>query len=157
MILLNYGDKMIKGDSGLVGFEEEIQIQKVNWGVGRAVTSSTGDRKFSAPSFSEISLTKGMDKASIDLFVQACGGKDPYDAIMTWVDNSGSSIDIYHQIELGKAIITSYSTSSEGDRPTDSFTLNYKTMLVKYTRYPDSGSPEEISPKGWDLDTGAQL
>jgi type VI secretion system secreted protein Hcp len=159
MILLNYGDLTIKGDSMLDGYEDWVQIQSVQWGVGRAVTSTTGggDRKFSEPSFSEISLSKEMDKGSIDLFIEACGGKKPYPAILTWVDNSGEAIEVYHSLELGNAVITSYSSSSGGDRPSDQFTLNFTTMKVLYTRFTDTGDPEEISPKGWNLTKGTKL
>lgn len=159
MILMNYGDLTIKGDSALDGYEDWVQFDSVQWGVGRACTSSTGggDRKFSEPSFSEVSLSKSMDKASIDLFIEACGGKKPYPVVLTWVDNSGDAIDVYHSLELGKAVITSYSSSSSGDRPHDSITLNFTEITVKYTRFPPEGAPEEISPKGWNLTTGKKL
>ena len=159
MILMNYGDLTIKGDSALDGYEDWVQFDEVKWSVGRACTSSTGggDRKFSEPSFSEISLSKAMDKSSIDCFIEACGGKKPYPVLLTWVDNSGDAIEIYHQVELGNAVITAYSSSSSGDRPDDKITLNFTEITVHYTRFPPDGAPEEISPKGWNLTTGMKL
>ena len=160
MILLNYGDKKIKGDSETAGFEEEVQLSSVKWGVGRAVTSKPGssDRKFGDPAFSEISVSKKMDMASIDLFIEAAGGKKPTTAVLSWVESdSEGDPQVYHQIELENAVISSYSSSAEGDMPKENFTLNFVTINVLFTHYPSEGDPKPISPKGWNLKTNTKL
>jgi len=159
MILMNYGDLTIKGDSTLDGHDDWVQFDSVQWGVGRAIAATTGggDRETSQPSFSEITLTKFMDKSSIDLFIESCGGKKPYPTIIRWVNTSGDTNEVYHELELGNTLVTAYSTSSGGDRPTESITLNFTTIMVKYTRFAPDGTQEEISPKGWDLTLNKKL
>jgi len=159
MILLNYGDLTIKGDSNLGDHEEWVQFDSVQWGVSRPIASTTGggDRETSQPMFTDITLSKSMDKASIDLFIESCGGKTPFPAIIRWINTSGDANEVYHELELGNTLITSYTSSSGGDRPTDTITLNFTTINVKYTRFKPDGTQEVISPKGWDVAVNTKL
>ena len=78
MILLKF-DKEIKGDSSVVQHENWITCDTLNWSVQRPFTTSGygQDRDTSNPSFSEVTLTKSMDIASSDLFLQAAMGPFP--------------------------------------------------------------------------------
>ena len=136
-----------------------MQFDSIQWGVGRSVATTTGggDRETSQPSFSEISLTKMMDKSSIDLFIEAAGGKKPQPAILNFVNTDGEGIQVYHSLELENTLITAYSSSSSGDRPNESITLNFTKILVKYSRFGPDGTVEEISPKGWDCTTNTKV
>jgi type VI secretion system secreted protein Hcp len=141
MIFLDFGKLTIKGDSEYTDHVDMIKFDSVQWGVGRAVSGGGNDRKFSDPSFSEITLSKLMDKSSVDLFISAASLKTPHPAMISWCDIDDEAVQVYHQIELGNAVITSYSSQSGGDTPSDSITLNFTTMKVHFTRFPATGSP----------------
>ncbi|HYM02686.1 MAG TPA: type VI secretion system tube protein Hcp, partial [Stellaceae bacterium] len=75
-IYINYDG--IKGDTTAEGHEKWIEVNSFQWGVGRGISSPTGgsaDRESSAPSVSEIVVTKHTDTASIDLLSEALQGE----------------------------------------------------------------------------------
>jgi len=158
MILFDFGGK-IKGDSTYADHDKWMQVSSAQMGVGRAISSSSGgaDRETSTPSFSEISMTKNADVASVDLFVESAGGKDPKKAVVHFCNVSGDSIDVYMSWELENALISSWSVSSGGERPTESFSVNFTKIKVAYTRFEGGGKQTKISPKGWDLEKDKQL
>lgn len=153
MILLKFATA-INGDSVVDGHEKWITISSMQMGVGRAISVSGGgaDRETSNPSFSEITLTKSTDIASADLFMQAVCGKSLGKAELHFVQTGGSDKkqQVYMKIELTDAIVSSYSASSGGDRPSESFSLNFTQISYQY----DAFSGDTIitgTPKKWDL------
>lgn len=151
MILLKFANE-IKGDSKVVGHDGWITIETLQLGVGRAVSSSGGgnDRDTSNPSFSEVTLTKTMDKASSDLFFQATCGKSLGEATIEFIQTAGDQLQVYLIYKLTDALVSSYSASSGGERPTESFSLNFTKINMKYNKF--SGTDvEEGKEKKWDL------
>jgi type VI secretion system secreted protein Hcp len=66
-IYMKYNDGSIKGDKTADGHQDWIVLNSFQWGVGRGISSPTGgskDRESSAPSLSEITVTKHQDAAS---------------------------------------------------------------------------------------------
>ena len=60
-IYMKYNDGAVKGDVTAEGHEAWIECNSFQWGVGRGISSPTGasaDRESSAPSVSEIVVTK---------------------------------------------------------------------------------------------------
>ncbi len=152
MILLNLGDK-IKGDSVVKGHDDWITVSSVQFGVGRAVSTSGGgkDRETSNPSISEVSVTKTADRASCDLFAQAAGGKQLGTAKIDFIQQSEGEPQIYMQIELDKPIVTGYTVSSGGERPEETISINFVKVKVHYWQFEDGDKVTEISPRGWDI------
>lgn len=157
MILLKFATA-INGDSVVAGHEKWITISSLQFGVGRAITTSGGgaDRETSNPSFSEVTLTKSTDIASADLFMQAVCGKSLGKAEIHFLQTGGADKkqQVYLKIELSEAIVSSYSTSSGGDRPSESLSLNFTQISYQYDQF----SGEAIvtgTPKKWDLTTNA--
>jgi type VI secretion system secreted protein Hcp len=153
MILLKFATA-INGDSVVDGHEKWITISSLQMGVGRSISVSGGgaDRETSNPSFSEITLTKSTDVASADLFMQAVCGKSLGKAELHFVQTGGSDKkqQVYMKIELTDAIVSSYSASSGGDRPSESFSLNFTQISYQY----DAFSGDKVTtgtPKKWDL------
>src|SRR4029077_18780440 len=75
-IYMNYND--IPGDATAEGHEKWIEVNSCQWGVGRGISSPTGgsaDREASAPSVSEIVVTKPTDVASTKLFDESLEGE----------------------------------------------------------------------------------
>jgi type VI secretion system secreted protein Hcp len=157
MILLKFATA-INGDSVVAGHEKWITISSLQMGVGRAISTSGGgaDRETSNPSFSELTLTKTTDISSADLFMQAVCGKSLGKAEIHFLQTGGADKkqQVYLTIELTDAIVSSYSTSSGGDRPSESISLNFTQISYKY----DAFSGDNIvtgTPKKWDLTKNA--
>jgi len=155
MILLNFKTQ-IKGDSIIPKHDDWISVDSFQMGVGRMVsTSGRGtSRDTSDPSFSEVSISKSTDIASSDLFFQATCGKSLGLAEIHLLNTAGAGQDpnVYMKIELEDAIITNYSVSSTGDRPMESFSLNFTKITYQYDDF--SGAKKLTgTPKKFDLMT----
>jgi type VI secretion system secreted protein Hcp len=154
MILLKF-DVPIDGDSTVTGHDKWITIDSMQFGVGRAITTSGvgKDRDTSNPSFSEVTMTKSMDVASTDLFMQAVCGKSLTKATIHFIQTGGADAkgQVYLEYLLHDPIVSSYSVSSGGDRPSESISLNFNQIQTKYTVFTEGGTPTAGTQKGWDL------
>lgn len=151
MILLKF-EKEIKGDSKVDGHADWITLDSCQFGVGRSISSSGGgsDRDTSNPSFSEMTMTKSTDIASGDLFYQAINGKSLGEATVEFIQTSGDKLQTYLIIKMSDAIVSSYSMSSGGERPSESFALNYTKINYKYNQF-SGDKVKEGKEKKWDL------
>lgn len=106
-----------------------IEISSFQFGVGRGISSAAGgsaDRESSAPSVSEIVITKTQDSASPNFFKSAAGGHMSLGTCTITFDKGSQPKAIpYLTITLTNTMVSSYSLSSGGDRPTESITLNF--------------------------------
>ncbi len=156
MILLKF-DVAINGDSTVPDHDKWITIDSMEFGVGRAITTSgTGtDRDTSNPSFSEVTLKKSMDVASTDLFMQAVCGKSLTKATIHFIQTGGTDAkgkaQVYLEYLLHDPIVSSYSVKSVGERPTESISINFNQIQTKYTVFTEGGTPTAGTQKGWDL------
>jgi len=153
MILLKFATE-IKGDSQVAGHDSWITCDSFQLGVGRSISISGGgkDRDTSNPSFSEATFTKSTDISSSELFIQAaCGvslGKAEVHFLQT--GGSGTKEQVYLKYELDEAMISSYSISSGGDRPSESFSINFTKISKQYDAF-DGKKITTGTPKKWDL------
>ena len=149
MILLNLNDK-IKGDSQVPEYEGWITCDTVAFGVDRNVTISGGDRETSNPVFQEITVSKSSDKASCDLFWQACGGSSLGKATIVWLQTAkGDQNQEFMKVELAKAIVTGCNVSSGGELTSETITIGFSEIKVHYTQFKEGETPEAATPRGW--------
>jgi type VI secretion system secreted protein Hcp len=157
MILLNF-DSKIKGDSVQKDHDNWINLHSIGHSVARVITTSGAgkDRETSTPSFSEISCTKATDIASNDLFAQAIYGKKICDkANVHFLQTGGEgATQVYMELDLHEPIVSGYTVSSGGDRPTESFTISFTKIVQKYSQFDAGGAVTQADPKGYDLKTG---
>lgn len=139
----------IKGDVTAEGHIDWIEVNSFQWGVGRGVTSPIGgskDREASAPSISEITITKVSDKASANLLREALWGegkKVKFDFCKTDKDK----FQPYYQFELEEVLVSGYSLSSGGDRPQESLSLNFTKITfndIEMGSKNEDGSPDRV-------------
>ena len=158
MVVIDF-EKKIKGDCTVKGHENWINLQSLELGVGRAISASGSgkDRDTSTPSFSELTMSKGTDISSTELFAQAIYGKKICDkAVVHFLQTGGAGADqIYMEIEIYEPIISSYSVSSGGERPSESVSVNFTKVVVKYSQFTEGGKTTKADPKGYDLMAGA--
>jgi len=160
MILLNFKGKQIKGTSTVSAHTDWITVNELGMNVGRAISTSGGgaDRDTSNPSFTEIILSKATDLASSDLFMEAVCGKSLGVAEIHFIQTGGAEKkeQVFLKLELEEAIISSYSVSSSGERPSETFTINFTKISYQY----DSFTGETVktgTPKKWDLEANAKI
>ena len=126
-IYMNYDNLNIKGDVTADGYMNWIELNSFQWGVNRAISSPTsgGAREASAPSVSEITITKMMDQSSPSLLQQALAGEGKPVVIDLVKTDSRGTLFAYAEYKLENVLISSYSVSSGGDRPSESISLSF--------------------------------
>jgi len=147
-IYMKYGS--IGGDVTDPGFQGDIQLNSFQWGVGRGISSPNGatGREASAPSISEIVVGKNFDSSTIPLIQEAFGGTPSTVEIDFANTSSTGTPNIYLKFDLFNTLVSGYSVSSGGDRPSESLSLNFTKISVFSTSA--QGQPQAFS---YDLAT----
>lgn len=149
-IYMNYDSLAITGDVTAEGHETWIELNSLQWGVGRGISSPTGgsaDRESSAPSVSEIVCTKHTDSASVKLLDESLQGEGKT-VIIDFVKTDKGKLEVYMTYTLTNTMISGYSLSSGGDRPSESLSLNFTKVEFKNTPMKsanETGSPETVT------------
>jgi type VI secretion system secreted protein Hcp len=147
-IYMNYNN--IAGDVTADGHAGWVELNSFQWGVGRGISSPTGasaDRESSAPSVSEVSITKDTDKSSTKLLNEALQGEGQTVQIDFCKTDQGN-LEVYLTLTLSDCMISGYSASSGGDNPSESLSLNFTKVEYKYTNMTDTnapGSPDTVT------------
>jgi len=146
-IYMNYDSLAIKGDVTEEGHKDWIELNSFAWGVGRGISSPTGaaaDRESSAPSVSEITVTKASDTGTVKLVNEALQGEGKT-VIIDFTKTDKGKLEVYATYTLTECMISGYSVSSGGDRPSESLSLNFTKIECKNT--PNKGVGEQASPE----------
>ncbi len=143
----------IDGDATHDEHKKWITVESLQWGVGRAIATmagSTKNREASEPSVAELTIAKQMDGSSVYLFQEACTGQVGKEVKVHMV-STGSPGQTYLEYTLSDTLVSGYSVSSGGDRPSESISLSFTKVLMKYI--PLESNNESGSPitKGYDL------
>src|SRR6516165_887600 len=125
----------VDGDVTAAGHEKWIEVNSFQWGVGRGISSPTGgstDREASAPSVSEIVVTKPTDVASTKLLDESLEGEGQ-DVTIDFCKTDKGQLEVYLTYTLNNTMISGYSISSGGDRPQESLSFNCTKIACKDT------------------------
>ncbi|MDB5415893.1 MAG: hypothetical protein JWR10_4228 [Rubritepida sp.] len=137
-IFLKYGE--IKGETTQTVHKDWIEVESFQFGVGRGISIGVGGgskREASAPSVSEITMSKTMDISSPLIFKESLGGKAVTVKIeLTQTDNSGKHVAFQKYI-LSDTLISGYSLSSGGARPSESISLSFAKIDSEYMNIDD--------------------
>jgi type VI secretion system secreted protein Hcp len=140
----------LKGDTTESTHVGWIEVNSFQWGVGRGISSPTGgssDREASAPSVSEIVVTKPLDVASNPLLNEALQGEGQ-DVTIDFTKTDKGKLSVYLSYVLTNTMISGYSLSSGGDRPQESLSFNFtKVAQTATTLDPTNaeGSPSTVT------------
>ena len=144
----------IDGDVTTSGHEKWIEVHSLQWGTGRAInnaSASGADREGSTPSVNEISVSKDTDGASPNLLRASLGLKPADEGKTVNIDfrkTDTSKPEPYLQFTLTNCLVSGYSLSSGGDRPSESVQLNFTKVEFKNTamgKANETGSPDTAS------------
>ena len=125
----------------------KVEIGSVQFGVGRVISSPTGTssrREGAAPNITEIVITRTTDKYSPLFFQESVSGKSRSMTIY-FTQGSGKTASTYLTVHLENVLISGYSVSTGGDKPTESIVLNFTKIEYKNTAHADD------DPSGWTL------
>jgi type VI secretion system secreted protein Hcp len=149
----------IDGDVTTKGYEKWIELKSWQWGIGRGITSATSsgaDREGSTPSVSEMYVTKDTDGASTNLMRASLGlapAGEGKDVQIHFLKTDPGQPEPYMTFKLSNTLVSGWSLSSGGDRPTESLTLNFTAVEYKNIGMGaanDSGNPDTAQ---YDLTT----
>jgi type VI secretion system secreted protein Hcp len=147
----------IKGDVTEATHKDWIEVNSFQWGVGRGIgspKSSASDRESSEASVSEVVVSKTSDESSSNLLRAALWGKGKKTKVHFTRTGTDKTQIAYIEYTLENVLLSGYSVSSGGDRPTESLSLNFTAFEFlnldsKVTN--EDGSPDRVN---YDMTTG---
>jgi type VI secretion system secreted protein Hcp len=156
-IFMKYGD--VKGEVTAEGYKDWVELTSMQWGIGRGISAGVGGaskREASAPSVSEITVTKTMDSFSPSALKEAIGGEGVQVKIdITRTDGPGTH-QAFQKYILEGTMVSGYSVSSGGDRPSESMSLNFTKFDSEYIKVDDKLSPVTTGHYIYDLTTAKE-
>jgi type VI secretion system secreted protein Hcp len=151
-IYLQYGT--IKGDVTSADHPGWIEVNSFQFGITRSISAPTGgsaDRESSAPSVSEITITKPMDSSSPQLLSQALAGTGQTVTLDLVKTGPAGQPMTYAEYKLENTLISGYSVSSGGDNPTESISLSFTKFTFTFTSQNSDGSLGTPGTVGYDI------
>ena len=143
----------IDGDVTARGYEQWINCSSLQWGCGRAIstiTGSTKDRESSVPTISEVTVTKSMDESSPRIFQEVCSGR-AQETKLHLVQTGPEQPETYMEYILTESLISGYSVNSGGETPSESVSMNFTKMEMKYTPWGADHTPGSPIPASYDI------
>jgi type VI secretion system secreted protein Hcp len=149
----------IDGSVTAAGHEKWIELDSAQVGTSRHITNATGrgtNREASAPSVSEIVVTKTLDCASTGLFRLSLWGEGKKVKI-DFCKTDKDKIEPYLQIELENTMVSSYSVSGHGGsdtthtRPMESLALNFVKITYNTIAMDAANKTAKPDRASWDL------
>jgi type VI secretion system secreted protein Hcp len=133
----------IQGESTVVGFENQIELGSFQFGVAK--------QKDKPASFSNITVTKELDRATPTLMLRTANGAAIPSAKVRFTRTSENGQIVYLRYCFTGVRITSFSQSSGGDSPDESVSFSYGTIVQSYTQQDAGGGQGTVFSSGWDL------
>ena len=160
-IYMNFNAKAPAGNVTAKGYEDWIEVDSFNFGVGRGISMEAGamaNREATRPSLSEITLTKRIDAASGGLFKSSVSGDEGVKVEIHVVQTGASSVEKYAVYNLEDAIISSYSISAAaGGPPQESISLSFAKIEADLNHADKTNKNPKNMRVGYDLTTATVL
>lgn len=153
----------ITGDCSDKDHKDWIIADFIQWSAGRKITSSTstsGDRESSIAAISDLIIQKHMDRATADLFIEACCGRGLEIEIHMTKTGNGNGSDTYMAYILKNAVISGYEMgvkSSSRHRPIEELKISFVGLDMKYTTYDEDNFPLAPIAVGFDTSTNRKV
>ena len=153
---LKIGD--IKGESTDREHKEWIIIESFSQGQAQTQSSGTGGPRSSHVVFSDVSVSKELDKASPKIAEAVATGKHfpTAELHLTTTYDDGSQAT-YYAYELKNVQVVSYSISGQGQSegvPTEQFSLNFEEIKVTYSELDENGNNKGNVEYSWKVEEG---
>ena len=155
-ILLNIAT--IKGESKIAGFEKQIDLLQWSWGESNSGTFHTGGGGGAGKvNVQDLALTKYVDLSSPVFLLNCASGEHIPEATLTVRKSGGKAGDDalnYLVVTMKKIMVSSVviTGTTSDDRLTESVTLNFADVSVKYTQQTDTGTGGDAKTFHWDIE-----
>lgn len=152
----------IKGESSDKGHKDWMDIENIQWGVTRRITSNTStqnDRESSNAEISSLVVSRHMDSATPNLFIESCCGTGKKVVVRLTKTGTGSGTDVYMEYTLKNALISDYrvqAANQDTKRPVENITISFVDLEVKYTPYDQDGNALAAIAVGFDTATNTK-
>lgn len=159
-IFMNYDG--VKGESSDKNHKDWMDIDHISWGTHRNITSHTStrnDRESANAEITDLQVSRRMDSATPQLFIESCCGKGKDVKIHLTKTGTGSGSDVFMEYTLKNALISNYQVSATGQdekRPTETLTISFVDVEVKYTPYDEDGNADASIAVGYDTATNTK-
>jgi type VI secretion system secreted protein Hcp len=143
----------VDGQVSTENYKGWIELNSFQYGVNRNVSTGAGGRgrEGANPQISEIVVTKEFDVASPKLYQDAVAGSFSTKVEIKLTTTTKNKVDTYLAVELTDCGISSYSTSSGGDRPMESLSLNFTKIVYTPSPLDTKGTPVKGAVVAYDL------
>lgn len=142
----------IKGESRDDKHKDEIDIESWSWGMSQSGSTHGGGGSGTAKvSVQDLHFNKKMDKSSPDLAKYCAEGKH---IAKGWLyqRKAGTKEPLeFIKIDLKDIIVSSYQTSSHGEQPSDSFSLNFAEFKFVYTVQTKEGGKGDSTEVSYNI------
>lgn len=160
-IYMNYNALAVKGDVTAEGYQDWIELDSFNMGVGRGITMEVGqmaNRESTRPSLSEVTISKNMDAASGGLFADAVAGDAGCKVEIHIVQTGAKQVEVYAAYTLEDCLISSYSVNAgAGGPPHESLSLSFSQIMKDLSKADKSNKNAASMKVGYDLATAKPL
>lgn len=160
-IYMNFNGNSPKGNVTAQGYEDWIEVDNFNFGIGRAITMEAGamaNREASRPSLSEVTVSKALDASSGGLFKASVTGDEGVLIEIHVVQTGANNVEKYAVYKLEDAIISSYSVNaSAGGPPQESLSLSFAKIEADLTHADKTHKNTTNMRVGYDLTTATPL
>jgi len=130
MRITKNGVPVITGDVSAQGHENWIEISSFSFGIQRDLPRDVEPKE--KPRAQEVIVTKANDSASTKL-MHASLGLAPYDgSLQVQFDFVKGTNIVYYKVFLSDALISRWSISSGGDRPSETVTFNFMKLAYDF-------------------------
>lgn len=142
----------IPGESTDEKHKDQIDVESWSWGETNTAGHSTGGGGGAGKvAFQDFHFTMKVNKASPKLMQAAASGQHIKEAVLT-AQLSGERGQEFLEIKMTNVFVTSYQTGgSAGDLPTESISLNFTKIEIKYSPMKADGSLDAPVTAGWDV------
>jgi type VI secretion system secreted protein Hcp len=145
-IYVKYTSPSITGGVTTKGYDSpaQFEVNSLQFGIGRGVGSPTGgstNREATTPSVS----------ASGGLIKEAYSGAGKATAVISFVRTDGGGGVTYLEMTLTNVMLSGYSISSGGDKPSESISFNFTKIETKIIPQNADGTPGTAYPVTYDL------
>jgi type VI secretion system secreted protein Hcp len=149
-IYVKYTSPSITGGVTTKGYDSpaQFEVNSLQFGIGRGGSTN---REATTPSVSEIVMTKVLDEASGGLIKEAYSGAGKATAVISFVRTDGGGGVTYLEMTLTNVMLSGYSISSGGDKPSESISFNFTKIETKIIPQNADGTPGTAYPVTYDL------
>ena len=148
---------MINGESTDTKHAGWIDVSSMQFGVTNPVTLSNGQINPGKSVSAALTITKALDWSSPQLFLGCAMGIHYPTVTLELTSFNGTANITYYRITLSNVVVSSLSTASNADRPSESVSMSYEKITTDYYMMdPKGGLPmTPTSTATWNFATSS--